>query len=374
MKRTYKYKVKINKTTEINANHWFDLCRELYNLCLEQRRNAYKQYKKSFSCYDQQYQLPDLKQGFPEFKQVGSQVLQDVIQRVDKAFQAFFRRLKVKGKRAGYPRFKGKNRYDSFTLKQHGWKLNGKYLHIRNVGTFKLFLSRPIKGNIKTVTVKRTSSGKWFVAFSCDNVPIRQFPETTVEVGIDVGIKAFCVDSEGNKFDNPKYFRKSEKLLHRRQRSLSRKKKGSNRRNKARILVAKAHEKVSEQRKDFLHKVANFYINNFKTIFIENLNIKGMVKNKYLSKSIGDVGWGMFFNFLQYKAEEAGREVIKVPPHNTSQICSMCGEKVPKTLSVRIHHCPFCSLSIDRDYNASLNILRVGQTLQALTPELSGVA
>jgi len=373
MYKCYKYRAKINRETEKNATEWLELCRQLYNLCLEHRRDIYRQHKESISCYDQIKQLPDLKKEFPEFKQVGSQVLQDVVERVDKAFQGFFRRVKS-GDKPGYPRFKSKNRYDSFTLRQCGWKLEGRNLYIRNVGRLKLFLSRPIEGNIKTITIRKTSTDKWFVSFSCDNVPCKTFPNTTKEVGIDVGIKSFCVDSEGNSVENPKYFRQSEKVLRRRQRRLSRKKRDSNRRNKSRILVAKTHEKITNQRNDFLHKVANFYIKNFKTICVEDLNIKGMVKNRHLSKSIADSSWGMFFNLLSYKAVEADRELIKVPPQNTSQICSKCGEKVPKTLAVRVHHCPFCELEIDRDLNASLNILRVGQTRQASTPELSGVA
>lgn len=296
-----------------------------------------------------------------------------MLERLDKAYKAFFRRVKS-GEKAGFPRFKSRNRYDSFTLKQSGWKLEGKYLYITNIGGFKLFLSRPIEGNIKTVTVRKSSAGQWFVAFSCDNVPEKEYPVATSEIGLDVGIKSFCVDSDGNQIQNPQYLRQSERILRRRQRALSRKQKGSNRRSKSRILVAKAHEKVSNQRKDFLHKVANHYIEAFKTIYVEDLNIKGMVRNKHLAKSISDAGWGMFFNLLAYKAAEAGRTVVKVPPHNTSQICSSCGEKVPKSLAVRIHRCPFCNLVLDRDLNASRNILTVGQTVQASTAGVSTVA
>ena len=373
MRKTYLYRAKINKQTKTNCEQWLDLCRRLYNQSLEQRIKAYKEEGKSISVYKQMSQLPELKKTFPEFKIVGSQCLQDVLCRLDKAYKSFFQRVKQRNGKAGFPRFKSKNRYDSFTLKQAGWQLEGRYLYIKNVGRFKLFLSRPVEGNIKTVTICRSSTGKWFVSFSCDNVPVKEVPASNQEIGIDVGIKHFIVDSQGNSVENPKYFRQSEKLLRRRQRSLCRKKKGSNRRSKARLLVAKAHEKVSEQRKDFLHKVANHYINNFQTIFVEDLNIKNMVKNRHLSKSISDSSWGIFFNFLTYKAAEADRTVIKVPPHNTSQICYGCGEKVPKSLSVRLHRCPFCELVLDRDLNASLNILRFGQNRQTLTAGLPAV-
>ena len=369
MRKTYLYRAKINKATEANCNQWLNVCRRLYNLALEQRISVYRQYRKSISLYEQMAQLPELKQAFPEFKLVGSQVLQEVLQRIDRAFQGFFQRFKDKKGKAGFPRFRPKNRYHSFTLKQAGWKLKGHYLYIKNIGTFRLFLSREVEGDIKTVTVKRTSVGKWFVAFCCDNVVAKEYPEAAAEVGIDVGIKSFCVNSCGNQIESPEYFRQSEKVLRRRQRSLSRKKKGSNRRNKARVLVAKVHERIVNQRKDFLHKIANRYVKSFGKIYIEDLNIKGMTKNRHLSKSIADVSWGMFFNILLYKAAEAGREVVKVSPAGTTQICSFCGKKVPKTLSVRTHKCPFCNIVLDRDLNASINILRVGQSLQAPNPQ-----
>lgn len=369
MRKTYLYKAKINNHTECNCNQWLDICRRLYNLALEQRISVYKQYKRPMACYEQMAQLPELKNAYPEFKLVGSQVLQEVLQRLDRAFQGFFQRLQEKKAKAGFPRFKSKARYDSFTLKQAGWKVEGRYLYISNVGRFKLFLSRPIEGEIKTITIRRTSTGKYFVAFSCDNVPTKKFPETTAEIGIDVGIRHFLVDSQGRRIENPKYLRKSETTLRRRQRSLARKKKGSHRREKTRLEVAKAHEKVSDQRRDFLHKVANYYIIRFNKIYIEDLNIKGMVKQRTLSKSIADASWGIFFNLLLYKAAEAGREIVKVPPHNTTQICSLCGEKVPKPLSTRTHKCPFCNLVLDRDLNASLNIIRVGQSFQALSSQ-----
>lgn len=373
MRKTYLYRTKISKATFANCNQWIEICRTLYNLALEQRIDIYRQHKKSISVYEQIVQLPELKQAYPEFKIVGSQCLQDVLQRVDRAFRGFFQRIKEHNGKAGFPRFKSKNRYGSFTLKQAGWKLEGRYLYIKNVGRFKLFLSRPIEGDIKTVTVRRTSTNKWFVAFSCDNVPIEEYPELTAQIGIDVGIKSFCVDSNGNAIENPKYFRQSEKLLRRRQRSLSRKQKGSKRRNKARILVAKTHEKIFNQRKDFLHKVANYYIDAFQTIYIEDLNIRGMGKNRHFAKSISDASWGIFYNLLFYKAEGAGRVVVRVTPNGTTQICSNCGEIVPKSLSVRIHKCPFCNLVLDRDVNASLNILRLGQSLQTSTPALVDV-
>ncbi len=373
MKKTFLYRAKLSRQTEKACLAWLDTCRQLYNLALEQRVMAWKEYRKSIYGYDQVVQLPSLKKAFPEFKVVGSQCLQDVVERLDRAFKAFFRRVK-KGEKPGYPRFKSYLRYKSFTLKQAGWRLNGRYLYINNIGRFKLFLSCPIEGDIKTVTIIRKSTGKWFVSFSCDDVPEKKLSPTGKDIGIDVGIKAFCVDSDGNKVDNPQFLKESLKLLKRRQRSLSRKKKGSARRHKAKYLVARTHEKVANQRKDFLHKTANQYIKHYDKIFIEDLQIKNMVRNRHLARSISDASWGMFFNLLTYKAEEAGRELATVIPNNTSQICSGCGEKVPKSLSIRIHKCPFCGLVLDRDENAAINIIALGQRVQALTSALANVA
>ena len=188
-------------------------------------------------------------------------------------------------------------------------------------------------------------------------------------VGIDVGISHFATDTEGLHTANPKYYRKAQEELRRKQRKVSRRKKGSNRRKKAVKELARTHRKVANMRLDFLHKTANYYINNFQMICIEALKVKNMVKNHHLSKSIADAGWSTFFELLTYKAEEAGRELVKVNPRNTSQNCSGCGKTVPKTLATRIHHCPYCNLSLDRDINAARNIAATGHglCLQALT-------
>ena len=370
MKKTFKYRLLGNTETFMKADNWLFLCRRLYNTALEQRITIYRQNKGSISCYDQINQLPDLKVGFSEYKEVGSQVLQEVLERLDKAYRSFFRRVKS-GDKAGFPRFKGRYRYNSFTLTQAGWKLEGKYLSIRNVGRFKLRLSRSIEGNIKTITIRRELTGKWYACFSCDNVPEKKLPKSDTSIGIDVGIKSFLVDSEDGKVDNPAYFRQSEKLLRRRQRRLCRRVKGSNRRGKARLLVAKAHEKVKDQRNDFLHKVANGYIAKYGLIFIEDLNIRGMVRNHHLAKSISDSSWGKFFEMLSWKAEEAGRVVTQIPRFEpSSKTCSDCGAVNQELkLSDRQWVCQACGVLHDRDFNAAKNIARVGlgQSLQEVT-------
>lgn len=369
MKKTFKYRLLANHQTFHKALGWLVLCQRLYNTALEQRITIYKQNKGSISCYSQINQLLDLKVAFPEYRDVGSQVLQEVLERLDKAYQSFFRRVRNGDGKAGFPRFRGRYRYDSFTLKQSGWKLEGKYLSIRNVGRFKLRLSRQTAGDIKTVTIRREATGKWYVCFSCANVPERVLEKSTNSIGLDVGIKSFLVDSEGNKVDNPAYLRQSEKLLRRRQRTFCRRVKGSNGRRQARVLVAKAHEKVKNQRNDFLHKVANQYITQYGSIFIEGLNIKGMIRNHHLSKSIADSSWGKFFELLSYKAEEAGRVVIRIPRFEpSSKTCSECGAVNQELkLNDRQWVCQACGVLHDRDYNAAKNIRRVGQTLQEAT-------
>ena len=368
MRKTYKYRLQANQQMLEKADNWLKLCRNLYNAALEQRIIAYKQDKGYISCYSQITQLPNLKEGFAEYKEVGSQVLQNVLERLDLAYKSFFRRAR-NGEKPGFPRFKGRGRYNSFTLKQTGWKLEGRYLAIRNIGRFKLRLSRPIEGDIKTITISRDCTNKWYACFSCDNVPERVLEKSSDSVGLDVGIKSFLVNSKGGKVDNPAYFRQSEKLLRRRQRTLCRRVKGSRRRSKARLLVAKAHEKVKNQRNDFLHKVANQYIAQYGAIFIEDLNIKGMVRNHHLSKSIADSSWGRFFELLSYKAAEAGRVVIQIPRFQpSSKTCSDCGAiNKDLTLNDRQWVCQSCGVLHDRDYNAAKNIRRVGQTLREQT-------
>ena len=369
MRKTYKYRLLGNKTTFNRADEWLLLCHRLYNIALEQRIYIYRYNRKTISCYAQSKQLPELKEAFPEYQSVGSQVLLDVIQRLDRAYKAFFRRVKNGNGKAGFPRFKSMDRYHSLTLTQAGWKLDGKHLIIRNVGRFKLRLSRPIEGNIKTVTIRRETSGKWYVCFSCDKVPEHKLEPSVKTVGIDVGIKSFIVDSDGHREFNPTFFRQAEKQLKVRQRVLCRRGRNSNGRKDARILVAKAHEKVSNQRNDFLHKVANHYVGKYGVIYIEDLNISGMVKNHHLAKSINDASWGKFFELLSYKAEGAGRKVVKVPRFEpTSKTCSECGAiNQELTLADRQWVCKSCCTSHDRDYNAAKNIRGVGQTLQEQT-------
>lgn len=360
MRKSFKYRIYSNRKTIQNAEKWLSLCRQLYNDCLNERIIAYKERKESISVWQQMKKLPYLKKSFHDFKQVNSQTLQDTIQRLGKTYQSFFRRVKS-GEKAGFPRFKSYNRYHSFTLKQTGWKLDGKYLVIKNIGKFKIKLSRPIEGIIKTVTIHRSSTGKWFVSFSCDNISIKPLPKTGKIIAIDVGCESFLTDSNGKKIDNPRFFKQSQELLKMRQQRLTQRVKGSNRRKKARILVAKIYEKIFNQRKDFHFKTANSLLKENDVICIEKF--ENWKTFRSLNRSMQDVAWFSFFNILRQKAEEAQRSIIEVPARGTSQMCSKCGKEVPKDISTRIHSCPFCQLILDRDYNSALNILRAGQAL-----------
>lgn len=373
MRKTFKYRLQGNSKTFEKAEIWIDLCRKLYNIALEQRISIYRQNHGRTYSYAQMRQLPELKVAFPEYKEVNGQVLQEVLQRLERAYQNFFRRVKNGEEKVGFPRFKGKNRYNGFTLKQWGWKLDGKYLTITNIGRFKLRLSRPIEGNIKIVTIHRTPTNKWYVLFSCDNVPERKLSESDKEIGIDVGISSFCADSDGNKKYNPMYLRQSEALLRRRLRRMCRRHRGSNRRKKARLLVAKTHEKIVNQRNEFLHDTANYYVKNYETIYIEDLAICNMIRNPRLSKSISDSSWGRFFELLFYKVEGTDKKVVKIPRFEpTSKTCSVCGYVNQELkLSDRIWICPRCGTKHDRDINSAKNILQVGQTCRSLTCEVA---
>lgn len=331
-----------------------DLCRELYNSAIQERRDAWKINRVSVNYNIQRAQLPEIKESRPEFKNIYSQILQDVLAKVSKTFDNFFHRL-LKGEKVGFPRFKGKCFFNSFCYTQSGFKLIGDKLHLSKIGNVRLRLSREIVGKIKTCTIKREIDG-WFVIFVCENENL-PLEKTGLSVGIDVGIKTFATLSNGEQIINPHFLLKAEKRLKTAQRNVSRKKKGSSNRKKSLKLLRKLHLKIKRQRWDFLHKQSLNVVRDYDDIAVENLSIKNMVKNPSLAKSINDASWGTFLKFLTYKAENADKKVWKVNSKNTSQICSQCGEKVPKSLRVRIHKCFYCGLTLDRDLNAAKNIL-----------------
>jgi len=292
---------------------------------------------------------------------VYSQTLCDVTKRIDLAFKAFFRRVKS-GEKPGYPRFRSKFRYDSFTYPQFGFKLLKNVVQLSKIGGIKIKLHRPIEGIIKTCTVKRTPTGKWFVAFVCDvnHEPIKQ-PINPV-IGIDMGLKNFATLSNEETIKAPQFFRKEEKALTMANRKLSKKKRGAKDRARARRVVARIHERIKWKRHNFAHQLSRKLVDRFNTICVEDLSINDMQKENFrcINKSIGDAAWRMFLECLRYKAEWAGTKCVQVNPAYTSQTCSDCGTRYKLKLSNRIFHCDCCDLSLNRDVNAALNILTLG--------------
>ena len=357
MIKTYKFRLNPTKKQAQVLNHTFEICRVLYNSCLLDRKNHYEQEGKNLSRIDQQVILKKDKERVADLGGIHSQVLQDVLFRVEKSFANFFRRVKDKTGKAGYPRFKSVGRWDSISYPQQpGFTITTQGLKLSKIGVIKIKLHRQIVGNIKTCSIKKDGD-KWFACFSVEYEPAKKSVSGKY-VGIDVGIKSFATLSNGDVIENPKYFRKSEKRLVKKQRSLSRKKIGARNRRKARMVVSIIHRKVRNQRADFHHKASRKLVDTYGFIAAEDLNIKGMVRNRCLAKSISDAGWGQFLGFLKYKAEEAGIQFEKVSPKFTSINCSHCGNPVPKTLKDRIHFCLVCGATLGRDHNAAINILK----------------
>lgn len=363
MRRAYKEKLKPTPSQERRFEEILWRCRVLYNTALEQRITAYRRCGKSVSFYDQSAELKDVRAEFPEYAAINRQVECDVLHRLDKAYQAFFRRVK-RGETPGFPRFQGRNRYHSFTypLLGNGVRLDNGFLVLTGIGRIRVRWSRPVEGDIKTITISKEADG-WYVVFSCDNVPMRPLPLTGEETGIDVGLKVFLITSAGDVVENPRLHRRGEKKLKKAHQVVSRRKKGSHGRRKAVKLLGKQYQTVKRQRADFHHKTALALLRQYDTVYVEDLQVANMVRNHYLAKSISDAGWAQFRSILSYKAECADKRVIAVPPHNTSQNCSGCGTRVQKSLSVRTHACTNCGLVLDRDENAARNIQWAGQAL-----------
>jgi putative transposase len=337
-------------------------CRELYNAALQERKEAWQKCGVSVNEVMQSAQLPAIKEVRPEYRDIYSQVLQDVLTRLDRAFQRFFARVKS-GEKPGYPRFQGANRYNSFTYKQfgNGAALDNGFLVLSKIGRITVRWSRPLEGTPKTVTISKEADG-WYVCISCADVPVLPLPATGQETGIDLGIEAFATLSNGTRVFHPGWYRRAERALKTAQRRVSRRRKGSNRRRKAVTLLAKAHQKVRRHRQDFHHKTALALVRANDVIYHEDLQTANMLKNHHLAKSISDAGWAQFLSILSYQAACAGREVVAVHPAYTSQHCSGCGVMVQKGLSVRWHSCPGCGTSLHRDHNAAKNIERLGQS------------
>ncbi len=358
----YVYRLYPTKAQETALTQTLETCCQVYNSLLNWRKHDYEVLGKSPSKVEQQAAFPRWKKEHPELTDVFSQVLQNVAVRVDLAFQAFFRRVKD-GETPGFPRVKGHGQYDSITYPQAGFGFEQGRLRLSKIGDVAIRLHRPIDGDIKTCTVRRIRH-KWYVCLSCvvgaELLPPSDEEEKTY-IGVDVGLKTFAALSNGEFIENPRFFCKDEKALAKAQRKLSKQVRGSRKRRKAKKVVSRVHERIRNRRHDFVHQTARRMVNRFGVIAVERLNVKGMVKNHCLAKSIADASWSMFRAVLTGKAERANRLVVAVPAAYTSMTCSGCGNIARKTLAQRQHDCPMCGLSLDRDTNAALNILSVGQ-------------
>lgn len=370
MRKSFRYRIYPTKSQEAALDNQLRLCRGLYNMALDQRIWAYRTQNKSIGYLEQQNQLPEMKAEFTEYFGVHTHVLQNTLRRLDRAYSRFF-------SGSGFPRFKNRDRFRTLQFNNTGFKILGKKLRIAKVGDIRIKLSRPVEGTIKTLSITRNSANQWHVCFSCvvETPPVPQRP-VTAEVGLDLGLEKFGTLSDGSMIPNPRHLRGNVKALVERQRKLARKQKGSKNRGKAKILAAKAYGKVSNQRRDFHFKLSNQLVADYDRIVHEKLNIQAMSRSEVgtvsepnpestrksgLNKSILDAGWGQFLDILRFKAENAGVEVVSVNPSFTSQTCSDCGLIAKKDLSVRVHSCE-CGLEIDRDLNAAINILRLGQS------------
>jgi putative transposase len=380
VRKTFKYRLYPSKVQAASLDGQLEEARRLYNAALQERRDAYRTAGVSLSYYDQANQLKAIRDA-GDLELANFSAAQDVLRRVDKTYKSFFARVtsgkgKVAGRPAGFPRFKSRDRFDSYTFPSYGDGIRllaanrGGTLRVQGVGQIKVKLHRPVEGTIKTVTIKR-EAGRWFVCFSVEHTP-ELLPESTEAVGLDAGLAAFATLSDGTEVENPRYYRESERRLRVAQRKVARRNRRSTRRRKAVRELQRAHAHVRNQRADFHHKVAFWLVATFGLIAVEDLNVAGLAGGM-LAKSVHDVGWSAFATKLAYKAEEAGRELVKVDPRGTSQTC-LCGERVPKDLSQRWHRCSVCGLSLPRDHVSALLILRLGRSLQASRAALAAFA
>ena len=368
MRVALKYRIYPSKAQETTLNHVLGVCCDVYNSLVNERTALYEITGESPNYHAQAVALTRWKKGHAELCDVHSQVLQNVAVRVDLAFQSFFRRVKA-GEKPGYPRMKGYGYYDSITYPQSGFKAGESSVWVSLMGRpvqIKAKIHRPIVGAIKTCTVRRLRN-KWYVCFACEYEP-EPLPKSDEAIGIDMGLKSFMALSDGTFVENPRFFRRDEKALAIAGRRQSKTAKGSRERRKRNKVLSRIHERIWNRRHNFCHQLSRKLVNAYGLIAVEKLNVKGMVLNHHLAKSISDAAWSQFRSRLAYKAESAGRVLIEINPAYTSQDCSVCGYRAKKKLSERWHHCPKCGVSLDRDTNAAINILTLGQQRVAGIP------
>ena len=362
MEKAYKFRFYPNKEQAILFEKTFGCCRFVYNEGLAARKERYKDTGETISKYDLMKRLPSLKAANPWLKEVDAIALQSAIENMDAAYQNFFRGIKS-GKRVGFPKFKSKKRSKAAYHTKQNIQVADRAVRLPKVGWVKCRVSAPVQGRILSATVSRTRSGKYFASICCTEVDIPSMPSTGAVVGIDLGLESLAVTSEGEVFDAGKHLRRAEKRLAALQRSLSRKSKGSKRREKARLQVARLQEHVANQRADYLHKLTTGLVRRYDIICVEDLATKNMMKNHRVAKSIADASWGELVRQLEYKAQWYGKVLVKADRFfPSSQRCSVCGHINPdlKDLRIRKWDCPVCGSHHDRDRNAAVNLREEG--------------
>jgi len=361
VRRAFKYRLYPNANQERELATMRETHRRLYNACLDERKTAYEADKRTVRYTEQSAQFTEARKTNPFYANINFSSAQATMRRLDKAYKASFKRAKGKEGQSGFPRFKGRDRFDSVEFPKYGdgVRLNGERLYVQNVGKVRVNLHRAVEGTIKTVILKREAD-KWYVVFSCALPDVPILPTDKPPVGIDVGLESFLTTSGGEKDPNPRYLKDALPELRRQARAVSRKRLRSKNRRKAVKRLRKIHARVRNLRKEHHHHVASQLVRRFGFIAAERLDIKEMLGNGRLSRSISDAGWAGFLLTLRYKAASAGIAYVEVDARGTSQCCSRCGAVVPKTLFDRRHECSHCGLSLHRDENSAREILRRG--------------
>lgn len=365
MLKAYKYKLNPTKKQEQKIAQFSGCARFIYNWGLNRKSEHYTETGENISFFDLGKEVTQLKkqEGFEWLAETNSQTLQNSLKNLDVAYTNFFK------KRNSFPKFKKKSNIQSFQYPQ-GVKIESSKIYLPKIGWVKFFNSREFEGKIKTVTVTSVPSGKYFVSILVDNkeeLPVKKKVTPETAIGCDMGIKDLLITSDSEIFENQKNFDRYKEQLKQEQRKLSRKVKGSNNYHKQRIIVAKIHEKISNTRKDYLHKISKYLVDNYDTICLEDLSIKDLLAEKKMSKLISDASWATLRNFIEYKAEWQGKNVFIIGRYYpSSKTCSNCGSiKKDLKLSDRTYNCDKCNHSQDRDVNAAINIKNqgVGQIL-----------
>jgi putative transposase len=361
MFRSYALRIRPNKSQSVTLEKILEDCCETYNAALQERIEAWKLQRKRISYRNQQDQLSELRKD-PIFAKIAYAIQVDPLRRLDRAFNAFFRRCK-NGEKPGFPRFKPRARYKSFTFSSNRPRLYGQMIGIPNVGKFRFKSNQKIEGLPISATVKREGN-KWLIKLICDIGPAPEKCAVSNPIGIDLGLTKLVTLSDGATIDNPRWKRKHECRIAKANRALTRKRRGSNNRIHARETLRRAHQRATDARRNFLHHVSKWLVANYDLIAFEKLNIKGLAQGR-LAKSILDAAWGELIWQITYKAESAGKWAIPVNPKGTSIRCSQCGADVRKTLAERRHVCA-CGANLDRDHNAALNVLALGHSAAGL--------